>query len=65
LAGFLAGDLLAHRIGQSIFGSAIQVHPVVLLLVLTMALLVTLLASIGPLRTAIHFDPAVVLRGDA
>src|SRR4029077_12924672 len=28
IIGFIAGAFLAHRIGQSIFGSAIVVHPV-------------------------------------
>jgi len=63
--GFLAGTALAHRIGQSIFGSSISVHPVVLALILFAALAVTFLGSAGAVRKAMHFDPAVVLRGDA
>jgi putative ABC transport system permease protein len=65
LIGFLAGAILAHRIGQSIFGSAIVVHPVVLAVVLFAAVLVTFLGSAGAMRKAMQFDPAVVLRGDA
>jgi putative ABC transport system permease protein len=65
LIGFLAGAVLAHRIGQSIFGSAIVVHPVVLAVVLFAAVLVTFLGSAGAVRKAMRFDPAVVLRGDA
>jgi len=65
LIGFLAGAGLAHRIGQSIFGSAIVVHPVVLAVVLFGAVLVTFLGSAGAVRKAMQFDPAVVLRGDA
>jgi putative ABC transport system permease protein len=65
LVGFLAGAILAHRIGQSIFGSAIVVHPVVLAVVLFAAVLVTFLGSAGAVRKAMRFDPAVVLRGDA
>lgn len=65
LIGFLAGAVLAHRIGQSIFGSAIVVHPVVLAVVLFAAVLVTFLGSAGAVRKAMQFDPAVVLRGDA
>ncbi len=65
LAGFVAGTLLAHRIGQRIFGSAIVVHPVVLAVVIFAALLVTFLGSAGAVRKAMRFDPAVVLRGDA
>jgi putative ABC transport system permease protein len=65
LIGFLAGAVLAHRIGQSIFGSAIVVHPVVLAVVLFAAVLVTFIGSAGAVRKAMQFDPAVVLRGDA
>ncbi|HEV8493467.1 MAG TPA: ABC transporter permease [Candidatus Angelobacter sp.] len=65
LIGFLAGAVLAHRIGESIFGSAIVVHPVVLAVVLFGAVLVTFLGSAGAVRKAMQFDPAVVLRGDA
>jgi putative ABC transport system permease protein len=65
LIGFVAGSALAHRIGQSIFGSAIVVHPVVLAVVIFAALLVTFLGSAGAVRKAMQFDPAVVLRGDA
>jgi putative ABC transport system permease protein len=65
LIGFIAGAILAHRIGQSIFGSAIVVHPVVLAVVLFAAVLVTFLGSAGAVRKAMQFDPAVVLRGDA
>ena len=50
LIGFLAGAILAHRIGQSIFGSAIVVHPVVLAVVLFAAVLVT--SSAAPVRCA-------------
>lgn len=65
LAGFVAGTFLAHRIGNSIFGSAIVVHPVVLAVVIFVAMLVTALGSVGAVRKAMQFDPAVVLRGDA
>ncbi len=65
LIGFLAGSALAHQIGQSIFGSSIVVHPVVLAVVLCAAVLITFLGSAGAVRKAMSFDPAVVLRGDA
>ncbi len=63
--GFVAGAMLAHRIGRTIFGSAITVHPAVLAIVIFTALLVTLVGSAGAVRKAMRFDPAVVLRGDA
>jgi putative ABC transport system permease protein len=65
LIGFLAGAVLAHRIGQSIFGSSIVVHPVVLAVVLFAAIFITFVGSAGAVRKAMSFDPAVVLRGDA
>lgn len=65
LIGFAAGTVLAHRIGQSVFGSTIGVQPVVLAIVVLAAVGVTFLASIGAVRKAMQFDPAVVLRGDA
>lgn len=65
IAGFAVGSLLAHRIGQSIFGSPITVHPVVLALVVFAALAVAFAGSTGAVRKAMRFDPALVLRGDA
>jgi len=65
LAGFAAGTVLAHRIGTSIFGSTISVHPVVLAVVIFAALLVAFAGSTGAVRKAMRFDPALVLRGDA
>ncbi len=63
--GFAGGVMLAHRIGQSVFGSPITVPPVVLAIVLFGALAITFLGSTGAIRKAMRFDPAVVLRGDA
>jgi len=65
LIGFLAGAVLAHRVGQTVFGSAINVQPVVLAVVICAALLITFVGSISAVRKAMQFDPAVVLRGDA
>jgi putative ABC transport system permease protein len=63
--GFLAGALLAHRIGQTVFGSPIDVQPVVMALVIFAAFVVTFTGSAGAVRKAMRFDPAVVLRGEA
>jgi putative ABC transport system permease protein len=65
IVGFLAGAVLAHRIGQTVFGSPIEVRPVVMALVIFAAFLVTFAGSAGAVRKAMRFDPAVVLRGDA
>ncbi len=63
--GFAAGAVLAHRIGQTVFGSSIAVHPVVLAVIIVAALIVTFAGSAGAVHKAMQFDPAVVLRGDA
>jgi putative ABC transport system permease protein len=63
--GFLTGVLLAHRIGQTVFGSPIDVQPVVLALIILASVIVTFAGSAGPVRRAMRFDPAVVLRGGA
>jgi putative ABC transport system permease protein len=65
VTGFFTGAALARSIGRSIFGSSIEVHPVVLALILCAALAVTMAGSIGAVRKAMQFDPAAVLRGDA
>lgn len=65
LIGFAAGALLAQQIGQTVFGSSITVHPVVLALIIMAALIVTFAGSAGAVLKAMQFDPAVVLRGDA
>jgi putative ABC transport system permease protein len=65
IIGFLAGALLAHRIGQTVFGSPIDVQPVVMALVIFAAFVVTFAGSAGAVRKAMRFDPAVVLRGEA
>lgn len=65
LAGFAIGSLIAQEISQRVFGSGITVHPVVLAIVIFAALIVAIAGSVGAVRKAIHFDPALVLRGDA
>jgi putative ABC transport system permease protein len=63
--GFVAGTLLAHRIGVTVFGSAITVQPVILAMTIVAAFVVTFVGSAGAVRKAMLFDPAVVLRGNA
>jgi putative ABC transport system permease protein len=65
LPGFAGGVFLARYIGQSVFGSAITVAPVVLAIVVLASLLVAAAGSTTAIRKAMRFDPAVVLRGDA
>ena len=64
LIGFVAGGLLAHQIGQSIFNSQITIQPVVLPVILTIAVLVTFAGSAAAIRRAVRLDPVFALRGE-
>jgi putative ABC transport system permease protein len=64
LVGFVAGGLLAHRIGEAIFNSQIAVSPVLLTVILTMAVLVTFAGSAAAIRRAVRLDPVLALRGE-
>lgn len=63
-AGFLIGIALAEEIGKWIFSARIAVEPVLFPVVLAMAVLVTFAGSAASIRRAMHFSPAIVLRGD-
>jgi putative ABC transport system permease protein len=65
VAGFLAGSLLAHRIGRSIFDSEITIQPVLFPVILAIAVIVTFAGSAAAIRRAVQFDPVFALRGDA
>ena len=62
-AGFGLGAILAWRMGQIVFGSAVNIHPVVFVIVLCTAVLVAFAGSAGAIRKAMQVDPAMVLRG--
>jgi putative ABC transport system permease protein len=64
LAGFMAGGLLAHQIGRSIFDSQIGIQPVLLPVVLIVAVLVTFAGSAAAIRRAVQLDPVFALRGE-
>ncbi len=64
LLGYLVGILIAQFIGQQVFGSAISFQPVVLPLSLIVALGVTILASVIPVKRAVDIDPVITLRGE-
>ena len=64
IAGFVVGIALAHRLGQSIFGSQISVELVLLPVVLVVAVVVTFGSSAVAIRRAVP-DAAVTLRGEA
>jgi len=65
LAGFVAGALLAHEIGRSIFNAQITIQPVLLPFILAIAIVVTFAGSVAAIRRAVRFDPVFALRGDA
>ena len=64
-AGFAFGALLTHALGRAIFGSAIEVQPVLLLLILGIAVAVTFGGSAVAIRRAVKYDPVLALRGEA
>ena len=61
--GYFAGFGFAQVIGQSVFGSAIEMKPMVIPLVAVLVVAVTLLGSIPAVRTLLRLDPTVVLHG--
>jgi putative ABC transport system permease protein len=60
--GYVAGSLLAHRLGQIVFGSPAAVHGSLLPAVLLVALLVTWAGSAVPLARGLKVPAAVALR---
>jgi putative ABC transport system permease protein len=67
-AGWLLGSLAAagvrsHTFGSSAVTGAGTLEPLLLPVALVVALLVAFLGTLGPLRLALRFDPATVLRG--
>lgn len=61
IAGFGVGLGFAQIIGQTVFGSAISLKPMVVPLVVVLVIVVTLLGSISAIRTALRLDPVEVL----
>jgi putative ABC transport system permease protein len=64
IVGFGAGAMLAHQIGHSIFNSQIAIQPVLLLVILAIAVLVTFAGSAAAIRSAVQMDPVFALRGE-
>lgn len=61
--GYFAGFGFAQVIGQSVFGSAIEMKPMVIPLVAVLVVAVTLLGSIPAVKTLLRLDPTIVLHG--
>jgi putative ABC transport system permease protein len=64
IVGFMAGGMLAHRIGHSIFNSDISIPAVLLPVILTTAVIVTFAGSAAAIRRAVELDPVFALRGE-
>jgi len=62
--GYALGIILARVVGERIFGFTPEPKIFVLLIILTLAALITLLGSAFPLRQASRYDPAPILRGE-
>ncbi len=63
LAGYFAGLGFAQIIGQSVFGAAIDIKPMVIPLVAVLVFLVTIAGSIPAIRLLLSLRPAEVLHG--
>jgi putative ABC transport system permease protein len=63
VAGYFAGLGFAQVIGQTVFGSAINVKPMVIPLVAAIVFLVTLAGSLPSIRLLLSLRPAEVLHG--
>ncbi|MGN0916344.1 MAG: ABC transporter permease [Succinivibrio sp.] len=61
--GYLAGILFAKLIGQSVFGSAIEIKTLVIPLVTLLIILVSLLGSIPAIRLLTTLKPSKILHG--
>ncbi len=62
-AGFFAGIGFAQIIGQTVFGSAIAIRPMVVPLVIVLVFLVTLVGCIPAIRMLLQLRPTEVLHG--
>jgi putative ABC transport system permease protein len=62
-AGYFVGLGFARIIGQSVFGSAIEIKPLVIPLVAVLVFLVTMAGSIPSIRLLLSLRPAEVLHG--
>ena len=63
IAGFFAGWGFAQLIGQTVFGSAINMRPVVIPITAVLVLLVTLAGCIPAIRMLLRLSPCEVLHG--
>lgn len=64
IAGLPLGFVAAQAIGRTVFGAAVGLNPLVILISLLVAVGVALLAGRGPVGRAVAVDPAITLRGE-
>jgi len=60
--GALTGVWLARFVGASVFNDAVEVSPVLPVVIMFAATLVALAGAAQPLRRALRLEPAVILR---
>jgi putative ABC transport system permease protein len=63
VAGILVGYGLAQLISATVFGSLVSLSGVLVPIVLAIAMAVAFAGSVLPLRTALKFEPSIVLKG--
>ncbi len=61
--GYFAGLGMAQFIGKQVFGSSIEIKPVVIPVVAALISLVTIAGSLPAIRMILRLDPAEVLHG--
>jgi putative ABC transport system permease protein len=62
--GYGLGVLFAQAIGQTVFGTTITPEWIVIPLALIVAVFISILGSLLPIRQAMRFEPATVLHGN-
>jgi putative ABC transport system permease protein len=62
IVGALLGTQLARLVGESVFHDAVEISPVLPLVIMAAAIVVALAGAWQPLRHTLRMDPAVILR---
>mgnify|MGYP002856658888 CR=1 FL=1 len=64
ILGAVLGYLFAQYVSMQVFGSAITFRPLLIPITIAASVLITGLACLIPIRSAIQIDPALVLKGE-
>jgi putative ABC transport system permease protein len=62
ILGALLGTELARLVGESVFHDAVEISPVLPVVIMAAAIVVALVGAWQPLRQTLRMDPAVILR---